>query len=101
MSGWPEKARRRQTAKTAAEAVATWGGDRVGLYEGPNEAWAVVLRTTWRTAEGRALFETAANARLEGLKGVSAVCRDGLQASVVIASSQTVLAAFQTCQPMD
>ncbi len=89
----------RKTA--AATAVATWGGDQVGLYEGPDGAWAVVLRTTWRSAAGRALFETAANARLEGMKGVSSVCSDGLQADVVIASSAKILAAFQTCQPME
>jgi hypothetical protein len=39
-------------SSAAAEAVATWRGDRIGLYEGPNGAWAVVLRTSWRTAAG-------------------------------------------------
>jgi hypothetical protein len=87
--------------RAAAEAVATWGGDRIGLYEGPEGAWAVVLRTTWRSAAGRAAFEEAANQRLEGLEGVSSICSDGVQATVVIASSQKVLAAYQTCQPMD
>jgi hypothetical protein len=85
----------------AAEAVATWGGDRIGLYEGPDGAWAVVLRTIWRSAAGRTAFEEAVNHRLEGLKGVSSICSDGVQASVVIASSEKVLAAYQTCQPMD
>jgi hypothetical protein len=90
-----------EDGSAAAEAVAAWGGDRIGLYEGPDGAWAVVLRTTWRTAAGRALFETAVNARLEGLKGVSSVCSDGLLADVVIASSPKILAGFQTCNPMD
>ncbi len=35
---------------SAAAAVSAWAGDRVGLYEGPNDSWAVVLRTTWRTS---------------------------------------------------
>jgi len=87
--------------KAAADAVATWGGDRIGLYEGSDGAWAVVLRTTWRSAAGRTAFEEAVNQRLEGLKGVSSICGDGVQASVVIASSEKVLAAYQTCQPMD
>jgi hypothetical protein len=90
-----------EDGSAAAEAVAAWGGDRIGLYEGPDGAWAVVLRTTWRTAAGRALFETAVNARLEGLKGVSSVCSDGLLADVVIASSPKILAGVQTCNPMD
>jgi hypothetical protein len=34
-------------ADDAAAAAAGWGGDRIGLYRGPNGAWAVLWITRW------------------------------------------------------
>ncbi len=87
--------------KAAASAVSTWAGDRVGLYEGPGGAWAVVLRTEWRTAAGRNAFAAAANARLEGIVGQSTICGDATHADLVIASESVSMAALQTCNAMD
>lgn len=35
------------SADDAASAAAGWGGDRIGLYRGPNGAWAVLWITRW------------------------------------------------------
>ncbi len=63
-------------AKAADSAASSWAGDRIGLYEGPSGAWAVVLRTQWRSASGRTAFVAAANQTLDGLSSPSAVCGD-------------------------
>jgi hypothetical protein len=88
--------------KKAADAAASlWAGDRIGLYEGPKGAWAVVLRTQWRSAAGRAAFASAANQTLEGLVSPSVVCVDAVNADIVIASDEAAMAPFATCNPMD
>jgi hypothetical protein len=83
----------------AANAVGTWAGDRIALYEGPNDGWAVVLRTEWRSSAGRNAFAAAASLRVGGLTGESRVCGDATHADVVVASDKTVLAALQICTP--
>jgi hypothetical protein len=45
---------------SAAQAAAGWGGDRVGLYRGPNDAWAVAWETRWDSATEAREFATAA-----------------------------------------
>jgi hypothetical protein len=48
-------------AAGAANAAAVgWGGDRVGLYRGPDGAWAIVLRTAWDDAAAAQRFASAA-----------------------------------------
>ena len=89
-----------QTA-TAAAATSDWAGDRVGLYEGPNGAWAVVLRTQWRSSAGRAAFVAAMN-RPPLARDPSPhyeVCEDGLQADIYIASDDETVSWFAPCQP--
>jgi hypothetical protein len=81
-----------------AAAVASWAGDRVGLYEGPDGQWAVVLRTQWRTASGAASFKSAAGKTLAGLKSPSSECGDASSDEIVIASDQTVIPAFSACK---
>ena len=43
----------------ALDAAAGWGGDRIGLYEGPDGAWAVLLMTEWDTVPDAAAFQAA------------------------------------------
>jgi hypothetical protein len=86
-------------AKAADSAASSWAGDRIGLYEGPSGAWAVVLRTQWRSTSGRTAFVAAANQTLDGLSSPSAVCGDAIHADIIIASDPTVLGSFTTCQP--
>ena len=47
-------------AVDAKAAAADWGGDRVGLYRGPDGAWAIVLATAWDTPEAADRFTGAA-----------------------------------------
>jgi hypothetical protein len=84
--------------KAADSAASSWAGDRVGLYEGPNGAWAVDLRTQWRSAAGRSAFADAATQTLTGLSAPSVICGDAITADIVIASDATVLGAFSTCK---
>ena len=48
-------------ATDATAAAAGWGGDRLGVLEGPGDAWAVVMATDWDSAAEAAEFETAAD----------------------------------------
>ena len=95
---WLEGAGTDAQKKAAASAVASWGGDRIGLYEGPNGAWAVVLKTQWRSTGGRTAFATGATQILEGINSPSVVCGDATHADIVITSDQTALGAFATCK---
>ena len=85
--------------KIAASATAEWGGDRVGLYEGPGGAWAVVLRTEWRSAAGSDAFRGAATPKTGRLPGPAVVCADGNGATLYVGSNVTALEAFATCRP--
>ncbi len=89
----------RAQSQTAATATSDWGGDRVGLYEGPNGAWAVVLRTQWRSATGRTAFVAAAGQTLTRLTGHYLVCEDSVHADIYIGSDDTAVSWFAPCQP--
>jgi hypothetical protein len=87
------------TAETAAEtAVSTWAGDRIGLYEGPSGAWAVVLKTQWRSGSGLTKFLAAVQAKLNASPASSLVCSDAAHADIILASDPTVLGEFATCK---
>jgi hypothetical protein len=86
-------------SQTAAAATSDWGGDRVGLYEGPDGGWAVVLRTSWRTASGQTAFRAAATSKTGSLPGPAIVCADGSGAALYVASDVTALEAFAPCRP--
>jgi hypothetical protein len=88
-------------AETSAsiEATSAWAGDRVGLYEGPGGAWAVVLRTDWRTGAGAVAFGTAMTSTLGRLAGPAVVCGDGQEVALYVASDVAALEAFATCRP--
>ena len=81
----------------AASATSAWAGDRVALYEGPNGAWAVVLKTTWRSAAGAQAFGTQADKILRGLPNASRICTALSSVSIVIASDQTVIPQLEDC----
>jgi hypothetical protein len=87
--------------KPAAQAsVDGWGGDRVGLYEGPNGAWAVLLRTTWRTDGGRTSFAAAAETMLAGLGVEYRVCGVRPVVEVAIVSDAALGPDFIDCNTM-
>jgi hypothetical protein len=57
-------------ASKTKDAAAGWGGDRVALLEGPGGQKAVVLDTSWDTANDAAEFATALGPTVEKLKGM-------------------------------
>jgi hypothetical protein len=57
-------------ATATNDAAAGWGGDRVALLEGPDGKKAVVLDTTWDSAQDATEFEAALGATVEKLKGL-------------------------------
>jgi hypothetical protein len=99
---WLEGEHPTAAEKAAADSAASnWAGDRIGLYEGPNGAWAVVLRTQWRSPAGRAAFVAAAN-RPPLVRAPSPhylVCEDALQADIYIGSDDATVSSFAPCQP--
>jgi hypothetical protein len=99
---WLEGEHPTAAQKAAADSAASaWAGDRIGLYEGPNGQWGVVLRTQWRSASGRTAFASAAVQTLDGVSSPSAICGDPTHADIIIASDPTILAAVETCSAMN
>ncbi len=49
---------------TAKDAAAGWGGDRLAVIYGPDDAWALAMQTAWDTPEDAAAFEAAASTAL-------------------------------------
>jgi hypothetical protein len=94
---WLEGASSEGVDARAAAAVSAWAGDRVGLYEGPNGEWAVVLQTAWRTAAGRDAFSQAATRILTGLGRPYRMCGDSTHVGVAIASSEALVPKFIAC----
>ena len=46
-------------ASSATAAAAGWGGDRIALLEGPNDAWAIAWETAWDTPSDAEEFAAA------------------------------------------
>jgi hypothetical protein len=57
----------------ATEAAAGWGGDRLAVLNGPDDAWAVVMKTEWDTAADAGEFEAAAGTAVDAAGGSAAV----------------------------
>jgi hypothetical protein len=85
-----------QTA-SATSATAGWAGDRVGLYEGPNGGWAVVLRTAMTGDPGVAGLQVAAAAKVATLAGYSVACGEPGFVDVLVGSSKSVVDSFGIC----
>ncbi len=58
---------------TGAKAAGGWGGDRIALLAGPDDAWAIAWRTVWDTAADAAEFEVAAGAAVKTAGGPGSV----------------------------
>lgn len=85
---------------SAAGAVSSWAGDRVGLYEAPDGRWAVVMRTAWRTAAGRDAFFQSATRTLDGLGQQYRMCGDSTHVEIAIGSSEALVPEFIDCSSM-
>ena len=82
-------------AGAANDAAAGWGGDRIAVLNGPNGAWAVVLRTAWDTAADAEAFEAAARPLVDGLASPAGLLpgAGGTERWVVIGSDDAALNA--------
>jgi hypothetical protein len=74
------------------EAAAGWAGDRLNMWEGPNDGWAIVWQTAWDTAADQDEFEARIQELVGSFDGVASV-RDG---QVIIASDQSTLGTFSS-----
>ncbi len=82
---------------TSTAAAAGWGGDRLGVIEGPNGAWAVVMHTIWETQQDATEFETAATLALRQADGVSGIVpgEGGRHRWIVVADRASTLRTVQ------
>ncbi len=78
------------TTADAAGVAAGWRGDRVGLYRGPDGAWAVVIATAWASPSAAAAFRDAADGVLAKLP-VGTTVAGAAGPVVALASDPTVL----------
>jgi hypothetical protein len=60
-----------QGAAASRKAAEGWGGDRIGAYAGPADAWAVAWQTAWDTPSDAAEFAAGAREVIGGLEGES------------------------------
>jgi hypothetical protein len=66
----------------ADAAAAGWGGDRIALLEGPQEAWAIVWETAWDTSDEAQEFATAAQVS----SGADLSLHDGDRVTLILGS---------------
>jgi hypothetical protein len=69
-------------AEAATDAAAGWGGDRIALLEGPDDAWAIVWETAWDTQDDAQQFATAAQVA----PGADLSLHDGDRVTLILGS---------------
>lgn len=79
---------------TATAAAEGWGGDRLAVLSGPNDGWAVVLRSVWDGAEDASEFQAAAGQAVADGPGDATVIVEGGVISVLVASDAATLEAM-------
>ena len=79
-------------AEVAATATAGWGGDRLAVYQGPDDAWAVIVETRWDSARDATEFADAAQSAVDGLANEAVLSTaDDDAVTIVIASDDKTL----------
>ncbi len=79
------------SASDASAAAAGWGGDRLAVLDGPDEAWAVVLRSTWDAEDEATAFRQAAGDAVADASHPATVIADGRDVTLGFASAQDIL----------
>jgi len=82
---------------TAAAETATtgWGGDRLAVVDGPNDAWGVVLETSWDTASDATEFVDAAQPVVDALDHPARLSAPaGKTVTILVASDEATLLAL-------
>ena len=78
-------------AGDASSAAAGWGGDRLAVLDGPDDAWAVVMRSTWDTDDDARAFQQAAGTAVADGPEAGTVIADGRDITIVLASAGDIL----------
>jgi len=82
-------------AADASTAAAGWGGDRLAVLEGPDEAWAVVIDTTWDSEKDASEFADAAHTAVEASPHKAQISTPSAQrVTILIASDDATLQAL-------
>jgi hypothetical protein len=79
------------SARVASDAAAGWGGDRLAVLDGPDDAWAVVMRSTWDSDEDATEFRQAAGDAVTTVPHPGTVIADGRDITVIFAPADEVL----------
>lgn len=80
------------SASTATAAAEGWGGDRLAVLEGPDDAWAVVFESAWDSDGDATEFRDAAETVVQGLSNEGSVVASGDdRVRILIASDQETL----------
>jgi hypothetical protein len=93
-------------ARPAADAAAGWGGDRVGLYRGPDDAWALVWWTGWDTPADATDFKAGADAVVPTLNANARVVFHGVglgignSVAILVASDAATLRRVASALPI-
>lgn len=78
-----------------AEVAAGWAGDRLQMYEGPDNGWAIVWETVWDSNADADEFEDRASelqSTLDGVSEISAISqRPDPTVTLFVASDQALL----------
>ena len=77
--------------EAASEAAAGWGGDRLVVLSGPDDAWAVALDTTWDTTADADAFRDAAETAVATLDGEASVVGSAEDVTILVGSDPDVL----------
>ena len=81
------------TIAAADDAAAGWGGDRITLMGGPDDAWAIAWHTVWDSDDDAAEFEVTAQAAVDKAGGPGRIVpgEGGEHRWVVIGSDDTAM----------
>ncbi len=90
---WSEQG---QDMQAAAVSASGWGGDRIAMYEGPGEAWAITWDTRWDTAGDASEFAAAGTAVLGKLPAGGRIAGTGAgdRVTILLANDDVTLRRF-------
>jgi hypothetical protein len=78
-------------AGDASAASAGWGGDRLAVLNGPDDAWAVVMHTTWDSDDDATAFRQSAGQAVTDGPEPGTVIADGRDVTIIVASAASLL----------
>ncbi len=80
------------TGVDAHEAAAGWGGDRLAMYEGPDDAWAIAWDTRWDSDADATEFLDAAQQVVDaGTEQGDIIGPDDERVIIVLASDEAIV----------